>query len=167
MKFYSGGAKGADSIWESLLKEKGHDVKVYRPEDISALSSEELSLVNKQYNEVVKILGRKTIPISQYAGRLVRRDMLQVKNASCVFAIGHLGDNGLIDGGTGYATTRAIIIGIDVYLFNQDTLHWMKYINNKFTNCDEPELINHSCVVGSRNITPEGIEAIKRIVNKI
>ena len=130
MTFYSGGADGSDSIWEQKLKEKNQKIIVYRPYHINKLTNSEFNEIDKQYLEIVNILKRKPLSAERFAGLLVRRDMLQVNNANAVFAIGTINKyNGYVNGGTAYATTRAILLGIDVYLFEQDKKQWFKWIS--------------------------------------
>lgn len=108
--------------------------------------------------------------INRFAGKLVRRDMLQVKDADAVYAIGTLNKyNGLINGGTGYSTTRAIIKGINVYLFEQELVQWMEYDynENRFIKCsNKPVLSKSSAVVGTREINENGVKAINAIIGR-
>lgn len=170
MTFYSGGADGSDTIWEKKLRENGQKVIVYRPYHISNLSPSEFDEINKQYLETVTMLNRKPMPSTRFAGLLVRRDMLQVKDANAVYAIGTINKyNGYVNGGTGYATTRAVVLGIEVYLFEQDKKQWFKwnYEENKFTEyTGELKLLDKSTVIGTREINQDGINAIVEIINR-
>ena len=96
--------------------------------------------------------------------------MLQVNNANAVFAIGTINKyNGYVNGGTAYATTRAILLGIDVYLFEQDKKQWFKwnYEEKKFIEYTyELKLQDKSTVIGTREINQDGINAIVEIINR-
>lgn len=168
--FYSGGADGADTLWENALKEKGAKVIVYRPKHIDELGKEELEVLEEKYLEVVKKLGRKPMDINRFAGKLVRRDMLQEKDCESLYAIGTINKyNGLINGGTGYASTRAILNHKNVYLFEQEMVQWMEwsYEEEKFVKCQiKPVLDKRSTVVGTREINENGIKAINAIINR-
>ena len=170
MIFYSGGADGSDSIWEQKLKEKNQKIIVYRPYHINKLTNSEFNEIDKQYLEVVNILKRKPLSAERFAGLLVRRDMLQVNNANAVFAIGTINKyNGYVNGGTAYATTRAILLGIDVYLFEQDKKQWFKwnYNEKKFIEYNnKPKLLDKSTVIGTREINQDGVNAIVEIINR-
>lgn len=165
--FVSGGADGSDTYWSDALLQYGVKVQHITPTDYDALSEEDRGKVEKEYQSVVKILGRREMPASEYRGKLVRRDMLQADNAPAIFAVGRLEKNGYIDGGTAYATTRAIQLGIPVHLFNQDTSHWMVWSKqlHKFVNEEQPELIEGASLVGSRSLSENGKRAIDKIVD--
>jgi len=166
--FYSGGAKGADTEWENALKNLGYTVIVYTPDSLMHLSSNELNEIEHQYEQVVKKLGRKKLPFATYAGKLVRRDMLQAKDAETIYAIATLNnEHTLVNGGTGYATTRGIIRGIPVYVYEQNEQQWYVYqeFGEQFIKCDRPQINNHGCMVGSREINEAGKNELKMIIN--
>lgn len=174
--FFSGGAKGADTVWENKLKYYliNPTIIVYRPEHIDWLYSFDdkgpFNTIEEQYKAVVKTLKRHVLPISNYAGKLVRRDMLQVKDADSVFAIAPIDTNGYIKGGTGYATTRAIHMGLNVYTYDETKDSWFKwsYDDNRFVRIEDvPLLTTRSCCVGSRKISEKGILEIDKCVNKL
>lgn len=168
--FYSGGAEGSDKYWEESLKKIGAKVVVYRPYHIDKLSDEEKNILEKQYLEVVQKLQRKPMDINRFAGKLVRRDMLQEKDCLALYAIGTLNKtNGLINGGTGYASTRAIINHKNVYLFEQEMVQWMQYSykEEKFVKSQiKPVLDKRSTVVGTREINENGKKAIDAIIRR-
>lgn len=167
-KFFSGGAKGADSEWEVQLKAIGGNIIIYRPFHIDKLTSEQFITLNEQYLEVVNVLKRTQLSAETFVGKLVRRDMLQVKDAKSVYAIATLGNNGYVNGGTGYATTRAILMGLNVYLFEQEKEKWLKWDYNyqKFVEWILPLLDkNGSCCVGTRNLNSAGKQAIKDVID--
>jgi hypothetical protein len=171
-KFYSGGAKGADTLWTNLVTKLGAEVIVYRPEHVDALRSTDFIELELNYIEVVDKLGRAYMEIGTYAGKLVRRDMLQVKDASQTLAIASINEsNGLVNGGTGYATTRSIILKLPTYCFDQYKNNWFHwdYTLNKFIECtadNYPKLITDSCLVGSRELNENGINAVKNIIKQ-
>lgn len=165
--FYSGGADGADTYWTNSLIYRGQRVVVYRPYHIDALSPEESDIVETAYQEVVKRIGRRPMDKSRYAGKLVRRDMLQERDCTSLYAIGTLGSNGLINGGTAYASTRAILNHKNVYLYEQNREKWMfwSYSDEKFVDCAQPPILDYrSTVVGTREINQSGKLAIDDII---
>lgn len=107
-EFYSGAAVGSDKAWEAAATEAGIKVKNYTVKDWDKLSNEWKEKLDKEYKEIVAILGRRVLDINSYSGKLVRRDMMQADKADAIFAIGTLASNGYVDGGTGYASTRGI-----------------------------------------------------------
>lgn len=161
--FYSGGAVGSDTEWGNIAQKYGFDMIHYTVDDYDKLSSDDKESIEKQYKEVVERLQRKQLSADSYSGKLVRRDMLQANSADSILAIGRLGKNGHVDGGTAYATERGIIRGIPVYLFDQDDNHWKTYDGEKFINCEQPNLTRHAALIGTRQITDTGKRAIQNV----
>lgn len=161
--FYSGGAVGSDTEWGNIAQKHGFDMIHYTVDDYDKLSRDDKESIEKQYKEVVGRLSRKQLSANSYSGKLVRRDMLQANSADSILAIGRLGKNGHVDGGTAYATERGIIRGIPVYLFDQDDNHWKTYDGEKFINCEQPNLTRHAALIGTRQITDAGKRAIQNV----
>lgn len=161
--FYSGGAVGSDTEWRNVAQKYGFDMIHYTVDDYDKLSDDDKKQVEEQYKEVVERLQRKQLSADSYSGKLVRRDMLQANSADSILAIGRLGKNGHVDGGTAYATERGIIRGIPVYLFDQDDNHWKTYDGEKFINCEQPNLTRHAALIGTRQITDTGKRAIQNV----
>lgn len=161
--FYSGGAAGSDTEWENIAQKYGFDMIHYTVDDYDKLSRDDKESIEKQYKEVVERLSRKQLSADSYSGKLVRRDMLQANSADSILAIGRLGKNGHVDGGTAYATERGIIRGIPVYLFDQDDNHWKTYDGEKFINCEQPNLTRYAALIGTRQITDAGKRAIQNV----
>lgn len=167
--FYSGGAEGADREWERMIKDiPGADITVYRPQDIEKLTQEDAERVEREYREVIEELKRPYYGADTYTGRLMRRDMLQVREADAVFAIARLARNGYVDGGTGYSTTRAILNGTPVWLFDQPNGKWMRWDNQEMRFKEEiPEALTpRACLVGSRDLKENGRTAMQRIIKR-
>lgn len=164
-EFYSGAAIGSDKAWEEAATKVGIKVKNYTVTNWDKLSNEEKERLDKEYQEVVNTLGRKVLDINSYSGKLVRRDMLQADKADAIFAIGEVTSNGYVDGGTGYATTRGIIRGIPVYLFDQSDSTWKIWNKeqSKFIPTIQPSLTKNAAVVGTRKLQDNGKEAINSI----
>lgn len=161
--FYSGGAVGSDTEWGNVAQKYGFDMIHYTVDDYDKLSDDDKKQVEEQYKEIVERLQRKQLSADSYSGKLVRRDMLQANSADSILAIGRLGKNGHVDGGTAYATERGIIRGIPVYLFDQNDNHWKTYDGEKFINCEQPNLTRHAALIGTRQITDTGKRAIQNV----
>lgn len=180
--FFSGDANGSDKAWAQEAKVLGLNVKPYTVQDWDALSDEWKAKLDKEYQEIVQILGRNALPIDDYRGKLVRRDMMQADKADAVFAIGTIGSNGYVDGGTGYATTRGIQRGIPVYLYDRNDKRWKVWDKTKkaFVETAEPTITPNAALVGTRgdvvgkdasgrdirDITEEEKYAIRSILEK-
>lgn len=163
-EFYSGAADGADTVWGTKARELGIKVKDYTIKDWDKLPSEWKEKLDKIYKEVVSRLGRRELPIDTPKGKLVRRDMMQAEKADAIFAVSSIGSNGLVNGGTGYATTRGIIRGIPVYVFDQVEEVWKVWDGDKFIKTTQPTLTNNAAVIGTREINEAGVKAIEDIL---
>lgn len=172
LEFYSGGAVGSDTFWASEIEKQGGKVKHYTTNDYDSLSQSEKDKIERQYKEVVKLLGRKELPVDN-RGKLVRRDMLQANSANTIFAVGNLeysfvSGKTLPSGGTAYAVTRAIIDGKPVYFFDQRENKW-KFYNKEldvWETVPTPIITNNSALIGTRSLEDSGRKAIRDVVNK-
>ena len=166
-EFYSGAAIGSDKAWEEAATKAGIKVKNYTTTDWDNLSNEWKERLDKEYQEVVNILGRKVLDINSYAGKLVRRDMMQADKADAIFAIGSIASNGYVNGGTGYATTRGILRGIPVYLFDQTNNIWKVWdkATKEFVSTSQPTLTKNAAVIGTRELQENGKKAIEGLFN--
>lgn len=164
---YSGGAEGSDTMWKNLAQSKGIKVQDITIEDYDQLNADQKSEIEKQYREVIKLLRRSNITSVSKAGKLVRRDIMQANNADTIIAIGTIGKNGLVEGGTGYATTRGIVRGIPVYVFDQSDNMWKQYDygSEQFVPSNQPILTKNSTVIGTRQLKQNGIDAIESVIN--
>jgi len=170
--FYSGGAIGSDCLWAAGLRACGHIVTEYIPKDYDMLPLEWQDIIDRQYKEVVNLIGRRVLNKNTYSGKLVRRDMMQADKATALFAICRLGTHHEILGGSAYAITRAMIRRIPVYVFNQDEDQWyLYYLSNniiyyKPINKDQVKLQDESAVIGTREINETGKNAINELIYK-
>lgn len=172
-EFYSGAAEGSDSFWKEIAKTLGIKTKDYTVSSYDSLSKDWQDKLDAEYQEVVNKLGRKVLDRNSYSGKLVRRDMMQADKADAIFAVGTIGNNGFVNGGTAYATTRGIIRGIPVYVYDLKDNTWKVWDGSKFTNTSEPTITKHAAVIGTRGdkingqyVLPEnGKQAIISILN--
>lgn len=166
-EFYSGAAIGSDNAWEEAATKAGIKVKNYTVADWNNLSNELKEKLDKEYQEVINILGRKVLDINSYAGKLVRRDMMQADKADAIFAIGSIASNGYVNGGTGYATTRGILRDIPVYLFDQTNNIWKVWdkATKEFISTSQPTLTKNAAVIGTRKLQENGKKAIESLFN--
>ena len=185
---HSGGAKGGDMIWDSIGKEFGvTNHNHYTTKYFDNLSPEQQSELSKQYLQTVKWLGRGVVNSETYAGKLVRRDMIQANNSDAIFGVTELvkpGINGrkgynnktnhsIPEGGTGYAVTRGILTNKPTFVFNQsdnygNEIGWYKWDNksNDFVKVETPILTKNYAGIGSQEINELGIQAIKDVYEK-
>lgn len=185
----SGGAEGADTIWEEeciangipviAWSFPGHDTKSINKK---VLTAEHL----REGFEHIKIanatLKRNTYNLKPYVRNLLARNWFQVKNSDAVFAVGVIQKQNwkIVNGGTGWAVQMAIDNKIPVYVFDQESGYWYQYgtavdkdgnetgghfLTNMYSEF-LPELTDRFAGIGTRDINEKGINAIKNIFKK-
>lgn len=162
--FYSGAADGSDKAWEAAATKAGIKVHNYTVESWDNLSETWKTKLDKEYQEVLNVLHWSPYAINSYIGKLVRRDMMQADKADAIFAVGTINPrNGYIAGGTGYASTRGILRGIPVYLFDQKDSTWKVWdkTTKKFVPTSQPALTKNAAVIGTRELQENGKKAIE------
>lgn len=182
----SGGAVGSDFLWGELGKEYGipeENIKHWRPEDYTKLSPADKWGVDAWVEKTCEILGRPFKPQSKYYP-LIARDWFQVDYSDAVYAVGRIiipdgkdpsgytntSGNDIVSGGTGYAVSMGIQLGLPVYVFDMNTNDWYRWWDSR--NCFLPEYRNVPTLtkrfagIGSRQITDEGIQAIRNVYEK-
>lgn len=192
---HSGGARGADTVWDLLGRAFGvKNHKHYREPGQEGVDSFELQkrgiksepISVEDYEEgkqkatiAAEQLGRK---ISKDYAHYQYRNWAQVKYADAIFAVGVI--ENIVDkntkkkiptvkGGTGYAVQMAINEGKPVYVFDEKTAKWYKMGKSKYSGeqiaveTETPVLTKNYAGIGSRNdITQVGRDAIKEVYNK-
>jgi hypothetical protein len=185
---HSGGATGADTVWEEFGEDFGVKTKAYSYRTKSHVSPNKVEISDQDYEDGVvqitkanKTLGR--FGIHKYMS-LLARNWAQVKYSKQVFAIGTIikaGDKSVkgyknnsksdvVDGGTGYAVMMAINQENDVYVFDQIKDKWFRWSYNslRFVELKEVPLITEQdfAGIGTREIQPNGIKAIRDVYQK-
>jgi hypothetical protein len=185
---HSGGATGADTVWDEIGEEFGVKTRAYSYRTKSHVSPNKVEISDQDYEDGVvqitkanKTLGR--FGIHKYMS-LLARNWAQVKYSKQVFAIGTIikaGDksvkgyknnskNDVVDGGTGYAVMMAINQENDVYVFDQIKDKWFRWSYNslRFVELKEVPLITEQdfAGIGTREIQPNGIKAIRDVYEK-
>ncbi len=180
----SGGAKGADTLFEELSENLGHKITIYKSEDISNVEILDKWLVHVNQ----KYLGRMYPTSSVSTNNLLRRNVKIALDADVMYAIGYISSDGIIEGGTAWACYIFIekcmnIVGskglcdmwiqIPFHLFDQNKGVWynseifQRKINFRLS-VSIPKIKDISgCLkyggIGSRNLMQNGIEAIRSL----
>ena len=184
---HSGGAIGADSMFDKIGKEYGQtEHKHYYHGKKTPMGN--VPLTQEQVNEGIE----KAKAAAQQLGRiwkdkfgsLLGRNWFQVKNSDQVIAIapivrpGELGSKGfvsrakraVVDGGTGYAVEMAIAEGKAVHVFNTKDNSWYTWDGSAFVKSEVPTLAKNFAGIGSRQnqgqMTQESIQAIRDVYEK-
>ena len=185
---HSGGAIGADTLWEEIGEEFGVKTRAYSYKTKSHTTPNKVEISDHDYDEGVnevnranKSLGR--FGISKYMS-LLARNWSQVKYSKQIFAIGVIVPAGkknakgyyskskyeTVDGGTGYAVQMAINNEKEVYVFDQDKDKWFRWSYNslRFVELKNVPKISYQnfAGIGTREIKPNGIKAIRDVYEK-
>lgn len=185
---HSGGAIGADTVWDEIGAEFGVKTKAYSYRTKSHVSPNKVEISDADYEEGVvqitkanKTLGR--FGIHKYM-TLLARNWAQVKYSKQIFAIGTIikagqksvkgykngSKNDVIDGGTGYAVMMGINQENDVYVFDQIKDKWFRWSYNslRFVELKEVPSITEQdfAGIGTREIQPNGVKAIRDVYEK-
>jgi len=185
---HSGGAQGSDTYWDQLGEEFGVKTHAYSYKTSYHNGKSKVEISDEDYqegvNEIIKankILAR--YGISKYMN-LLARNWSQVKYSTQIFAIGYIIDPGMkslkgyyskskyqiVDGGTGYAIQMGVNHNKDIYVFDQLKMSWFRwsYSSMSFIKLNETPKIKtqNFAGIGTREITSDGIEAIKDVYKK-
>lgn len=178
---YTGFAQGSDTEWIEQSKLLGID-SVDTTKEYNNLNDEDKEDIEQKYLYVVDRLKRKVLDKDTAAGKLVRRDILQARNADSIIAIGNIlkpnefdskgyenkTDKEQISGGTAYAIEFAKLLHKSIFVFNQRDNKWYfwDYANQKYSETDTPVLTVNFAGIGTREITESGKKAIQDVLNK-
>lgn len=175
---YSGGAKGADIKFEQECIKHNIDVIAYSFEGhnttskrVEKLSVEDLYIGDEYVREAAKLLNRYYPPRVDYIKHLLLRNYWQIKDINTVFAIADIDDaeEGRVGGGTGYAVAMAINLGLpNIFVYDQTKSEWFQW-KNKFILVNIKEAVKDLNIssfagIGTRDLLPQGINAIESIV---
>ena len=185
---HSGGALGADTYWDQLGEPFGVKTNAYSYKTSYHTGKNKVEISDEDYqqgvdeiNKANKVLCR--YGISKYMS-LLARNWSQVKYSTQIFAIGYIIDPGMkspkgysskakyqiVDGGTGYCCQMAINNFREVYVFDQLKKNWFRwsYSTISFIELNETPIIRtqNFAGVGTREITSDGINAIKEVYSK-
>ena len=184
---HSGGATGADTVWDEIGEEFGVKTKAYSYRTKSHVSPNKVEISDQDYEDGVvqitkanKTLGR--FGIHKYMS-LLTRNWAQVKYSKQVFAIGTIikageksvkgyknnSKNDVVDGGTGYAVQMAINNQKPVYVYDQKVDEWFRWSYSslsfiKMKNSPKIKFQNFAGI-GTRQISKNGIEVIRQLYN--
>lgn len=175
---HSGGCKGSDIEWENECAKYGIPTISYSFGKHSQYGRNQVILTDEQLQEGWEQVLKCEKPIKRslynvkynpYVKNLLCRNWFQVKNSQEIYAVGRLilGEDRLVDGGTGWAVQMAINNHKPVWLFEQVLNCWMIFYSAKhrFVEVNSiPHLVNNFAGIGTRQILDNGKEAIKNIL---
>ena len=188
----SGGAYGADTVWGRIASEFGiNNQNHWYSGERGAYNAPNgnIKISQEDYNEGSSKVAEAAKMNWGYQYDTMKDDRLirnwaQVKYADAVFAVGHLVGKGgkvfpnkandnrvaettVVQGGTGYAVSMAILEGKPVYMFDQIREKWAANIDGVWQWLTEaPVLTKKFAGIGTRNINAAGEQAIRDVFEK-
>lgn len=177
---FSGGAKGADTLFGQQAEAAGHQVFHYgfpgmkSNQALFYLNEEQLVTADQYLMQANEKLKRGSFAeYKPYVKNLLRRNYFQVYKTNRVYAVSRLDMNKHeVMGGTGWAVTMAILLGCShIYVYCQKEQDWFGYhaLYDKFQpwvrmiNKRPPKPEGYYTGIGSRELTNEGKHAITRL----
>jgi hypothetical protein len=184
----SGGAAGSDTYWCNIGKEYNVKTKAFSYKTGYHNSNDKVEISDEDYNEGIKAVHKANKSLKRYGFEkyinLLARNWAQVKYSDQIFAIGTIVESGkkstdgyynkskyqIVSGGTGWAVQMAVDNTKQVYVFDQKILKWFEWSFNtfKFKELLECPIISklNFAGIGTREITEDGINAIKNVYIK-
>lgn len=174
MKIKTGGASGADYLWTlqalkhkceiEIMSFKGHSSSIPNGITPTYIQDEKLEEVLPYVDKVCKLLKRKC---PDYAYKLIARNFYIVNDVEAVYAVGYFNDSNLglgIDGGTAWGCEYFKILYNDrlIYFYDMNSNSWY-CDSDKIIKPPSPLTYNKVGLIGSRNITQSGINAINNV----
>lgn len=169
---HSGGALGADSMFDTIGREYGqtnHKHYYYgskTPKGNVLLTEEQVKEGITEMNKAAEILGRK--PSKQSTINLLARNWFQVKNSTQIVAIAPIDESmKFVEGGTGWAVAMGQANNKEINVFNLKDNTWYKWDGKTFVKSTVPVLAKNFAGIGSRQdkgkMTPASIQAIRDV----
>jgi hypothetical protein len=179
---HSGGAAGADTAFAEIASELGLPTKAHtfeghlkgsRPslEEPVLHSQKDLDVADELLRKVNRdYLDRAYPPSSKYITNLLKRNYYQVKDSDAVIAVSRLdrNDNNTVSGGTAWAVYMGVELNKPVYFFDMNDKMWFKVVEGGEMSSISglPPKFNSFAGIGSRELTPEGKQAIKEYLEQ-
>lgn len=176
---HTGGARGADMLFETECLKYNIDVIAYSFEGHSTkstcrkiLTSQELEDVNNEVSQVGALISRtppfKRPEIIKY----IQRDIYQSMYSDIVYGIATLNKVSMMpDGGTAWAVGYGVLRNIPVFFFDQVENAWFKYENWVKGQWDKIGVIPDEYFkyksftgIGTRTLQDNGIFAIEHLI---
>lgn len=174
----SGGAEGADLQFGMVAGSCGHRVfhfifdghrsKAPEAEKV-VLKAEQLSIADPYLVKANKTLRRKWPVSNPFTANLLRRNYYQVCEASAVYAVSELDDDGLVKGGTSWACQMFIDRfppgdDLPIYVFDQSLSQWFSWQVGAWEAIDQPPRPSGVWAgIGSRKLNDAGKNAIRNL----
>jgi len=175
IKCYTGGASGADMLFEELCDIEDIEVIAYSFEGHTTTSDrrkiltlEELEEVNSVVSKVGKLIHRNPPFARPHIIKFLHRNIYQSLFSEVVFGVGIMdGKNFMPAGGTAWAIGTGILLGLPVFFFDQEKKEWYQY-DKSWIDISYPDKkyfeLNTFTGIGTRTLNDAGKAAIHDII---
>ncbi len=171
---FSGGAQGAEAEFGSQAEAHGvQEVnftfdghKIERTRGLRVLTEKELMRKDVSLTYVSKLLGRSfsNAPLMRMVLRTI---MYQVDSGLEIFVVGHILENGAVNGGTGWGAEFAKICNKPLFVFDQIKNGWFTWKDEAWTPVREPVITEMEFTgTGTRTLEPNGRKAIADLFDR-
>ena len=171
-QLFAGGARGAEAVFgqcaerwgvrETHFSFEGHPF-LERQRGVVMLDDDELRKGDFSLVYASHRLGR---PLSEIPNikRILQTVWHQITQASEVFVVGSLQDNGTVRGGTGWGAELARLWSKPVCVFDQEKGAWFRWDATRWREEAAPTIERKSFAgIGTTKLTTEGSAAIERL----
>lgn len=173
---YSGGAPGAEAEFGAAAESHGVEEvnfsfeghKNVRQRGLRILNHEELENGDISLEYVSKLMNRR---FSQ--GPMLRKVLqtiwYQINEGQEIYVVGEILPDRTVKGGTGWGAEFAKLCNKPLYVFDQATAKWMKWVGMEWMELSDDEpVITHAHVTGtgSRTLTDAGKKAIRDLFDR-
>jgi len=185
---HSGGAIGADTIFENISIKYGMSVRAYSYKTDYHNSENKVEISEEDFLEGIDEVNKANRHLRRYGihkyMNLLARDWSQIKHSDQIFAVGYIVEPGkkspkgyyskskyqTVDGGSGWACQMAINHHKDVFIFEQNKLKWFRWSHDTMSFLELPDTPRITCNnfagIGTRGITNHGVNAIEDVYKK-
>ncbi len=166
---YSGGLKGAESVFGETAEKYGVNEVIYtfeghklsREKNVKVLSKEELERGNISMELASKMLNR-TYYETEKIRKVLQTIFHMVNSGYQVFVVGSIQEDGSVKGGTGWAVQLAKMFNRPLHVFDQPSATWFTWKDG--WQEDSPR-IKYDTILGSgtRYLNDDGRAAIEKL----
>ncbi|MFV0422890.1 hypothetical protein [Oleidesulfovibrio sp.] len=171
---YSGGARGAESVFGQLAEEFGLEEVNYsfeghqseRGRGVRVLTNEELALKDVSLTYVSRLMNRNYTSAPLFR-KVLQSICWQVSSGHEVFVVGSIMEDHTVKGGTGWGAEFAKICNKPLYVFDQDRGNWYRWDKNHWQLVEAPVVRHrHFTATGTRFMQDNGIKAIRDLFER-
>lgn len=167
----TGGCGGSDKEWakavDKLTKYRivnfTHKPYRYLIGENIILNTHQLMEMDVILMECNKILKRTYPSYDEYVNNLLRRTARNAVEVDTIYAIGTIGRNGYVEGGTGWGVMTGILYKKTIYVFDQNLNIWLYFDHNQYKWVQivkPPKPTGKFAGIGTRELKTNGIDEI-------